>query len=63
MGEKRRALAAGGDGFVEFEAGRDRLEDPLLLCELLEDALEAAGELDPPRDERFAVVEPGEGGR
>ncbi len=56
-------LAAGGDGFVEFEAGRERIEDPLLLCELLEDALEAAGELDPPRDERFAVVEPGGGGR
>ncbi len=56
-------LAAGGDGYVELEAGRERVEDPILLRELLEECLAAAGELEPPTDERLVATEPLEVGR
>lgn len=48
-------LAGGGDGYTAFRAGRERVEDPILLRELLELDLARERPLFPPRDARLVV--------
>ncbi len=49
-------LAEGGDGYTQLVAGRDRVADPILLRDLLEEVFVREGIVTPPSDERWTAV-------